>query len=64
MELFDAKKCEHDINLNNNTITLFKRRFMVCPDIIYGKCTNCNKLVKYTKDNDIWLLKEDDHDEN
>ena len=44
------KKCEHDVNNENTTVTLLDRSFMVFPGTKLGKCAACGKQFLYGTD--------------
>lgn len=58
------KKCVHDINKKNNTVSLFPRRTMAVPDTIYGVCVLCHKSVNFIREHGKYVLKEVEDDEN
>ncbi len=60
-------RCCHDINHEDNTVRMFKRKFMTTPNVYFGVCVICGKSIKYVKDGDgnyNVLEEEDACDEN
>lgn len=51
--------CEHDFNKENTTVDLLKKRFMVNPQILYGKCRCCSCIFSYTINTDGLFVKEE-----
>ena len=45
-------ECQHNINVEPNTMKFYRRRFMVVPDYMYAVCSVCNSQVIYTKNKD------------
>lgn len=56
--------CEHDINIEPNTIRFYSRRFMVVPDCIYATCEVCNKPIKYIKTESGYIIAKEGEDED
>jgi hypothetical protein len=57
--------CQHDINIEPNTMRFYRRRFMVVPDYMYAVCTVCNKQVIYIKNESGYsIAKEGNGDED
>ena len=58
-------KCNHDINSENSTVSLFPRRVMTNPECIHGICVICKKPLLFIRgQNNDFVLKEERNDEN
>ena len=57
-------KCNHDINTPHHTVELFNRRFLVYPEIIYGVCLVCKNNLIFIKEENHYVLKEEQDNED
>lgn len=56
--------CNHDISTPNHTVKFLNRRFLVYPDKICGVCAVCKKKLTFIKEENHYVLKEGQDNEN
>lgn len=45
----ERQECQHDINQENHTMIISRKRFLVFPPIINTRCTVCGETFRYIK---------------
>ena len=56
--------CQHDINIEPNTMRFYRIRFMVVPEYMYAVCEVCHKQVVYTKTESGYSIAKEGEDED
>lgn len=50
MDLNEEKKCNHNVNDEDNSLEKVKKKYMIHPSFDFFICKNCHKVIKVFKD--------------